>query len=122
MIITKVVTKTPDNLPPGWYDYSTPIEPFGANWGRGILVSYGAQYIAFVGGYSCDHADLKHWSEGYPIRKSFYFGAVDHTLYIMESSIGRDIEFNNEVVFCIMQAIETDPHSPLKQVRYKLWK
>lgn len=89
LLVTKLVTSfrsLKDRLPSGWGDVTGSIEPFGRNWGRGIIENDGKAYSTT---FSTKHAQMK--GEG-GTKSSFYWGYIieEKALYLNEASIRGD--------------------------------
>ncbi len=90
------------SLESGWIDSSSPISPFGDNWGRGVFTSKGE---AIITKYGTKHAVIKQRTSD-NTDFTFYWGYIpsNKTLYLEIASV-RGTGFNKSNVPIICSAI-----------------
>lgn len=104
----------------GWTDSHEPKAPFGVLWGRGVV---GDQRLkdgtlaTVVGGYSTSHANLKTKVLG-GVKKTFYFGFKDGTLYLENGSVGSEHVWSNDLLISIATALAE--RGPLRGATFKI--
>jgi hypothetical protein len=93
-------------------DSHTPLAPFGARWGRGVLIRKSGRHSAIVGSYGTSHAQLKRGLEpGESSVGTFYYGydTQSRTIYF-EYGSDRTFEFTSKpVLAAIMDALQYSP-------------
>jgi len=98
MHVNNIQFAFPKGMEVGWYNLQTPVDPFGTRWGKGLVHRDSEGYFVTIGNYSSTHAELKKYTIDHPTIKSFYYGILNHVLYMEAGLIGVDIPFTSQIV------------------------
>jgi len=120
-VAQRIVVGFPEEAQQANYtDAHTRIEPFGSQWGRGIVFEHDGELTSRVGSYETSHARLRQTGGNRSVLKTFYFGFDDGVLYLEHGSVGRNIDFKRDMVIEIAASIHEE--GPLRGIAYRFTK
>ncbi len=116
-VAKRIVVGFPPETESNYMDSHSRLDPFGTLWGRGVVFKGNEGFEARVGGYQTSHAQLRQSAKGRDVVKTFYFGFEDNVLYLEDGSIGKNVDFNRDMVIEIAASISEE--GPLRGIAYR---